>query len=163
MNSPRRTTAAAQRRHDRAGAGRGGDLHPQLPLLARLLDHVQPLDQPLGLARLGGLLLGGLGPELAADLVVVGRLAAGVADALLHPGALRARPLLERGAGVGVLVVVLAGVPAGDLPLLQVRLVAAAEVAHLLLRQVELDDPGHRAGEELAVVADQHRSRRAAR
>ncbi len=56
---------AAQRRHDRAGPRRGRDLHPQLPLLARLLDDLQPLDQPVGLPGLGGLLLGRLGAELA--------------------------------------------------------------------------------------------------
>ena len=48
---------AAQRRHDGARPRGGGDLHPQLPLLAGLLDDLQPLDQPLGLPGLGRLLL----------------------------------------------------------------------------------------------------------
>ena len=61
VNAPRRTTAPRSGRDDRARPRRGGDLHPQLPLLARLLDHVEPLDQPLGLAGLGGLLLARLG------------------------------------------------------------------------------------------------------
>ena len=46
--------------------------------------------------------------------------------------------------------------PAGDLPLVQVGLVAAVVDAHLLLGEVQLDHPGDGAGEELAVVADQH-------
>ena len=54
---------AAQRRDDGAGARCRGDLHPQLPLLARLLDDLEPLDQPLGLPGLGGLLLARLGAE----------------------------------------------------------------------------------------------------
>ena len=69
--APRRTTAPARHRDDRPGPGRGRDLQLELPFLARLLHHLQALDQPVGLARLGGLLLGGLGAELAPDLVVV--------------------------------------------------------------------------------------------
>ena len=48
---------AAQGGDDGAGARRGGDLQPQLPLLARLLDHLQPLDPPVGLLGLRRLLL----------------------------------------------------------------------------------------------------------
>jgi hypothetical protein len=147
---------AAQGRHHRAGPGRRGDLHAQLPLLARLVDHLQPLDQALGLAGLGGLLLGLLGAELLTDLVVVRRLAVRVAHPLLHPGTLRARTLLQAGADLGVVLVLLAGVAAGHLPLLQVRLVAAAVRVDLVLGEVELDHPGDGAGEELPVVADQH-------
>ena len=114
--SPRRTSASAQGGDHRAGARRRRDLHPQLPLLAGLLDHVEALDHALGLAGLRGLLLARLAAELAADLVVVGRLAAGVLDALVHPGALHLGPALERGPLVGVLLEVLAGVPAGASP-----------------------------------------------
>ena len=84
------------------------------------------------------------------------RLAPGVRHALLHPRALGAGPLLQAGAGVGVLLVGLAGVPPRDLALLEVGRVAAAVDVDLLLGQVELDDPGDRPGEELAVVADEH-------
>src|SRR5206468_1346325 len=93
---------------NRTGSGRGGDRHAQVPLLARLVYGVEPLDQPLGLTSLGRLFLGRLGAEVAADLVVVAGFAAGVLDALLHPGPLSACPRLERAARVGVLVVGLA-------------------------------------------------------
>ena len=46
--------------------------------------------------------------------------------------------------------------PAGDRALLEERVVAAVVDRHLVLGQVELDDPGHHPGEELAVVGDQH-------
>ena len=119
---------------------------------------------PLGLPGLRGLLLAGSRPrKLGTNLSLSGRLAPGVADALVHPGALRPRPLLQLAAGFGVLLECLAGMPPGDLTLLQVGGVAAAVDADLLLRQVDLDDPGHRAGQELPVVADQHRRRRADR
>ena len=116
---------AAQGGHDRAGARRRGDLQPQLPLLARLLDDLQALDPPVGLLGLGALLLRGR-PVVRLDvLVAVGGLLDRVADALGHPVALHPRPRLERGLRVGVLLVLLAGVPPGDLPLGQVGLVAA--------------------------------------
>ena len=146
---------AAQRGDHRAGARRGGDLHPQLPLLARLLDHVQPLDQPLGLPGLGGLLLAGSrrGPCGRSC-----RCRCALRRALRTPLSIQARCVRARacrpGPGVGVLLVLLAGVPAGDLPLLQVGRVAAAVGVDLLLGEVELDDPGDGAGQELAVVAD---------
>ena len=87
-------------------------------------------------------------------LVAVLRLLDRVADALGHPVALHAGPRLEPGLGVGVLLVLLARVPAGHVPLHQVGVVAAVVHADQLLGEVELDDPGHGAGEELAVVAD---------
>ena len=59
---------------------------------------------------------------------------------------------------VGVLLEVLAGVPAGDVPLLQVGLVAAAVEVDLLLGEVEFEDLGDGAGQELAVVADDDRA-----
>lgn len=46
--------------------------------------------------------------------------------------------------------------PARDLTLLEVGVVATAVGIDLLLSQVQLDHPGHRAREELAVVAHQH-------
>ncbi len=145
----------AQGGDDRARAGRRRDLHAQFPLLARFLDDLQAFDHALGLAGLGGLLLAGLAAELAAGLVVVvGRLAPGVADALVHPGALHLRPVLEGGALVGVLLVVVPGVAAGHRAFLEVRLVAAAVEVDLPLGQVEFEDLGDGAGEELAVVAD---------
>ena len=72
----------------------------------------------------------------------------------VDPVALHTSPLLQPAAGVGVLVVRLARVPARDLALGEVAVVAAVVDGDLLLRQVQLDDPGHRAGEELPVVAD---------
>jgi hypothetical protein len=113
-----------------------------------------------GLPGLRRLLLAGLAAELAADLVVVVvRLAAGVLDALVHPAALHLRTVLERGALVGVLLEVVAGVPTCHVPLLQVRLVAAAVEVDLVLGQVEFEDLGDRAGEELAVVRHDDRAR----
>ena len=58
-------------------------------------------------------------------LVVVGGLAPGVAHALGHPVALHARARLQRRLRVGVLLVRLARVPAGDLALGEVGFVAA--------------------------------------
>ena len=55
-----------------------------------------------------------------------------------------------------ILLVGLARVPAGDLALLEVGLVAAVVDRDGVLREVELDDAGHAAGEELAVVRDEH-------
>ena len=154
---------AAQRGDDRAGAGRGGDLHPQLPLLARLLDHLQPLDQPLGLPGLGGLLLasprrGTCGRSCRCPVAL--------RRALRTPFSIQARCMRARassaGPGVGVLLVVLAGVPAGDLALLQVgrrsrrrRRVTCCWARSSSTTRVD------GAGEELAVVADHARCRRA--
>jgi len=59
-------------------------------------------------------------------LVVVGRLGPGLTDALVGPADLGPHPFLESGPGVGVLLVVLAGVLPGDLPLLQVGEITAA-------------------------------------
>ena len=159
VNAAAPDDGAAQGGDDRAGAGRGGDLHPQLPLLARLLDDVEPLDPPVGLPGLGGLLLRRR-PVVRLDvLVAVLGLLDRVADALGHPVALHPGPRLEPRLRVGVLLVLLAGVPPGDLPLVQVGVVAAAVDADQLLGEVELDDPGDGAGQELAVVADDHDAR----
>ena len=67
--------------------------------------------------------------ERLAVLVVVGGLAAGVADALVGPGALHPGPFQQVLALVGELVELLAGVPPGPVPLLQVGGVTAAEEA----------------------------------
>ena len=81
--------------------------------------------------------------------------------ALRTPSSIQLRCIRARSSSpetrVGVLLVVLPGVPAGHLALGQVGLVAAAVDPDLLLGQVQLDDPGHRAGQELPVVADHHR------
>ena len=73
-----------------------------------------------------------------------------------RPLALGARPGDEVGLLVRELLVVVARVPSGGRPLLEVGVVAAAVDRDPVLGQVELEDPGHAAGEELAVVADQH-------
>ena len=89
-------------RDDRARPRRGADAELQHPLLARLLDLVEPGDARLHLAHLLGLLLRRLGRGLAADLVVVGALLHRVADALRAPLALgpgprdRGRPSCRR-------------------------------------------------------------------
>ena len=156
---PRRTTAprsAATRSPDR---GRRGDLELELPLLARLGDDVEALDEPLGLTGLGGLLLAGLGAELPPDLVVVLGLAAGVLHALLHPGALHPGPGLEGGSAFGVVVVRQPGLPASDGALVEVGLVAAAVGRDAFQAPVDLDDARDRRGQELAVVADDHHRR----
>ena len=66
---------------------------------------------------------------------------------------MRARPSRIR-LRVGELLVLLARVPAGHLALDQIGVVAAVVHPDQLLGEVELDDAGHGAGEELAVVAD---------
>ena len=90
--SPRCRRRLVEGRDDRARPGRGADAELQHPLLARLLDLVEPGDPRLHLAHLLGLLLRRLGRGLAADLVVVGALLHRVADALRAPLALGARP-----------------------------------------------------------------------
>ncbi len=95
-----------------------------------------------------------LAPEVADELVVVGGLAAGVRDALLHPGPLHAGPRLQVVSPVGVLLVGLALVAALDLALGEVGLVAAGDLADLLLGVIELDDRGDGPVQELAIVAD---------
>jgi len=69
----------------------------------------------------------------------------------LHP-----RTAHEVSLGGGVLLIGLARVPARHRALLEVGLVAAVVDGHLVLGQVELDDAGHDARQELPVVGDQH-------
>jgi hypothetical protein len=102
------------------------------------------------------LLLRGLPAEVLEVLVVVGGLAPGVADALVHPGTLGPSPLFERGASGRVLLIGLASVPSRGRPLLEVRRVTTTEHGHLLLHPVELDDAVDGPGEELPVMAHEH-------
>ncbi len=145
-----------QGRHDGAGPGRRADAELQRPLLARLV-HLDELgDARLHLPHLLRLLLGGLDAGLAPDLVVVGVLLDRVAHALRAPLALDPGAPDEVGLLLGELVVGLAGVTTRHRPLLQEGVVAAVVHGHLVLREVELDDAGRAAGQELPVVGDQH-------
>src|SRR5690606_30415046 len=119
----------AQRRDDGARARSGADRELELPLLTRLLDLFEPRDPALHLADLLGLLLARLRRGLALDLVVVRRLAHGVADAQARPLPLRPRAGDQVGLLVRELVVLLPLVPADGLPLLQIRVVTSAEHA----------------------------------
>ena len=154
--SPRCRVASLSVATTELDRGADADAELQRPLLARLLDLVEPGDPGLHLADLLGLLLRRLGLGLAADLVVVRALLHRVADALAAPLPLGPGPSHEVGLGGGVLVVRLPRVPPRDLPLGQERVVAAVVDRHLVLREVELDDPVDAAGQELAVVRDEH-------
>src|SRR5690606_39152668 len=143
-------------RDDRAGAGCRGDRHAQLPLLARLGHLVEPLERTLGLADLRGLLLRA-GDRARDDvLVAVARLLPGVAHALVDPLLLRLDAGPQGLGPLGVLLVGLTCTGPGELTLGEEGLVAAVVHRDLLLGQVELDDPGHAACEQLAVVAHDH-------
>ena len=141
----------------RARPRRRGDLHPQLPLLARLLDHLEPLDHPVGLPGLGRLLLRLASHVARGCLSGSVRLAARVADALVHPVALHPGARLQVGLRLGVLLVLLAGVPAGHLPLVQVgrRSRRRRRCTCCWARSSSSTRVTVRV-EELAVVADQH-------
>ncbi len=134
-------------------------MHPQLPLLAGFGDDIKAFDQAFGLPDLGGLLLRRLGAQVTADLVVVAGLAPGVAHPLVHPGPLGPGPVGQRVTALRVILVGFAGVPAGHLALVEVRLVATAEEADLLLGEVQFADGGDGAGEKLPVMADHHHTR----
>ncbi len=156
VQSPRRTTASLSVATTELDRGAAPMRELQHPLLARLGDLVEPGDPRLHLPHLAGLLLGRLDARGATVLVVVGALLHRVAHALGRPLALRARPRLEVGLGAGIRLVRLARVPAGDLALLEVGLVAAVVDRDGVLREVELDDARDAAGEELPVVRDEH-------
>ena len=157
VNAPRRTTASPQRRDDRAGARRGRDRPSAAPTPC-----AAPRRRPAARSAARS-----AAPSPPASRSTR-RGTSGRSCRCRWPcGARCGRPSPSRRAAsgpappgrrrvVGVLLVLLAGVPAGDLALLQVGLVAAAVGVDLLLRQVELDDAGHRTGEELPVVADHH-------
>jgi len=72
-----------------------------------------------------------------------------------HTRAWHPCPCLQSPRFFVVLLEVPRRVPAGHLTPVQVRLVAAAVVSDLRLTQFEFDHAVHRAGQELAVVADQ--------
>ena len=120
----------------------------------RLLHLLEPRDARLHLADLLGLLLRRLGRGLAAVLSLSGLLLIALRTPCeLHSRWVRAR---ARGlAGGGVLRVGLAGVAPGDGALLEEGVVAAVEDRHLALGEVELDDAGDRARQELTVVGDE--------
>ena len=146
---------------DLPGARCGGDAQPQLPLLARLVDDLEPFDHPVGLTGLGRLLLGGGDRVVPDELVLLdvarpAGAAAGGPHPLVRPGPLGAGPVGERVPGAGVLLVRLTGVPPGDLALLEVGVVATAVGRHPLQAAVDLDDGRHGRGQEGPVVADQH-------
>ena len=88
------------------------------------------------------------------------RLPAGVADALLRPGPLRPGPRLQAGLGLGVLLVVGAGVPARPPPARPGSPRTRRRSGRTCCcGQVQLQHPVDRTGQEPAVVADQHRRR----
>ena len=147
-----------QRRHDRARPRclADGELEP--PLLARLLDLGETGDARLHLAHLARLLLARLGLRGPSVLVVVRALAHRVAHALRRPLPLPPSASHQVGLGRRELLEVLARVPPPHLALVEVRLVAAVDDHDRVLREVELDDRRHAAGEELPVVRDQHRA-----
>jgi hypothetical protein len=158
VNEPRRTTAP---RSTATTAPDRGAAPPACaaPTPARLLDHLEPLDHPVGLPGLGRLLLARLDPGRADGAVRLGcQVPADVADALVGPGPLGPGPRLQPGLRLRVLLVLEAGVPALRLPLGQVAGVPAAVVVDLVLRQVELQYPVNGALQEPAVVADQDRA-----
>ena len=140
----------------RAGARRRTDGELQPPLLARLLHLLQARDAALHLPDLLGLLLARLTVGLAAQLVVVRGLLHRVAHALAGPLPLGAGAGDEVLLLLGELLVLLPGLAAQGGPLLEVGLVAAAVDAVGALGEVELQDAGDAAGQELAVVAHQH-------
>src|SRR5262249_42967234 len=89
-------------------------------------------------------------------LVVIQRFATSRTHALVGPGALHASASFEAGAHIGVLLVLLAGVPTLRLTLLEVGGVATAEERDLLLRKIQLEDAGRGTRQELAIMTDQH-------
>ena len=93
--------------------------------------------------RLGGLLLRRLAAELGLTIL---SLSVALRRALRTPFSIQARCMRARassaGRGVGVLLVLLARVPAGDLALVQVGVVAAAVDADLLLGAGRARRPG---------------------
>ena len=94
----------------------------------------------------------------AANLVVVGSLAHGVTHPLAGPFTLGAGARHQIGLLVGELLVLFALVPAVDRALFEITVVPTAENGAGVLRQIQLQDTGHAAGEELSVVAHQHHS-----
>ena len=147
-----------ERRHHGGRLRARGDRVAQLPLLARLLHHVQPihrLPQPGRLRRLP------VGARLVLLAHVLVRLAAAgdVAVPLRRP-VVAAPGLGDQVVALpGVRLVGLAGLPARQLPRGDVLGPAAGVVPDPLLGQVELHDVGGDPVQEAAVVAgDQDRT-----
>src|SRR5690606_41189536 len=95
---------AQHRDHPTGRAGRR-DVHPQLPLAARLLDHLEPFELAVGLPCLRGDLLARGDPVVADELVALGAVAARRAHALGRPLPLHPRAAGQLLAASGVLLV----------------------------------------------------------
>ena len=145
-----------ERRNDGTRPRRGSDGELERPFLAGFGDLLEAGDPALHLAHLLRLLLAGLGGRASSVLVVVGSLAHRVADTLTRPFPLSACARDEVGLLLGELVVLFAPVSATDLTLFQITLVSAAEDGGGVLGQIQFQDAGHGAGQELPVVAHQH-------
>ena len=135
-----------------------GRRHRQLqpPRLPGLGDDLEPLDRPLGAGGPTGELLGLVDAE-GADVLVrfVGRRPPHLGQPLAGPLPLALRPLGERSALLVVLLEALPGMAPGRLPLVEIALPPAGEVARPVGELVELDHVRHRAGEKRAVMAHQ--------
>src|SRR5262249_53097862 len=95
-------------RNDGARPRRGSDGEFECPLLTGFDDFLEACDPALHLTHLLRLLLAGLGGRASSVLVVVGRLAHRIADALTRPFPLRACACHEIGLLLGELVVLFA-------------------------------------------------------
>ena len=150
--SPLRTIAPA-RRDDGAAAGRGRDLHAQIPALPRLVDRVrlEPRERAIGDLGLGRDVLAAVAPELADVLVVLARLLQ-LRLALHRPLALALRPVAQLAALRAVVGVLLLGVTAGGRVLVEIRLPSTGVLGCRVLVLVELQHRRDRAVEERAIV-----------
>ncbi len=157
-NVAARDDRVAQREHHLAASPGRRQAQPQLPRVARLLDLLQPGQLALGDGCLGAGPLGALHLPPPDRLVVV-RGAARVrrpGGTGAGPLALPAGPVDQALPGGRVLPVRLLGSGPGGRPLVQVGLPAAAELDQAVAELVDLDHPVDGAGQELAVVRDQH-------
>ncbi len=140
--------------HDVSAARRGRDREAQLPLLERLVDHLQSVERLLSDAHLGCLLLGPVEEEVALRLVVVLRVLRQLLGAHRRPPPLGLRPSLEVGALVAVLLERLSGVAARDLARVEVSEPASVVERCRMRLLVELEHRRHRPLQEGAVVRD---------
>ena len=153
---PRRSVRAVEPHRDVARALPAAEAQLQLPALPRLVDDLEPFERLLGRADLRRLLLGALRAVAHDGLVGIGAL--GLLDARLRPLALAAdaadEPVALRGEGLEPLLVVARGGRA--------QLLVAGPAAAVLGRGVgdlvDLQHPRDRAGEEGAIVGDDHRA-----
>ena len=145
--------------HDRAAAGRGGDLHPQVPALERLVDRVgfESGQRPVGDLGLGRHVLTAVPPELADVLVGLARLLQ-LRLPLHRPLPLPLGPIDEVPALGAVARVLLLGVAPSGGVLVEIRLPAARVLGGGVRVLVELEHRGDGAVEELAVVRDDDRA-----